>query len=291
MKIADRMLLPDGRWIGFTVYGPSDGEPVFYFHGMRSCRLDVDFASAACDQAGIRLIAVDRPGIGASEFQPSRRLVDWANDVLAIADNLGVGRFALLAWSAGCPYALACAYMLGERISRIGIVAGLAPFDRTRTPEQLGLAFDRMLFRMADRSPDSAAFRLNASRRLPSLLLRRGLLKGLKSPADRSLVRSLPPQEIVGPFREALLYGATGTVLDYRILGGWWGFELEPIETDVHLWHGEKDQVIPPSHAEWLSSRLPKKTLHLVPGEGHFLLRTHLKEILSTVAGVPRSDS
>ena len=41
-----------------------------------------------------------------------------------------LGQFAVLGHSAGGPYAAACAFKLGDRISRLGVACGFAPFDR-----------------------------------------------------------------------------------------------------------------------------------------------------------------
>jgi pimeloyl-ACP methyl ester carboxylesterase len=45
-------------------------------------------------ERGIRLTVVERPGYGLSDRQPTRQVVDWADDVRQVADELGVARFA-----------------------------------------------------------------------------------------------------------------------------------------------------------------------------------------------------
>lgn len=60
---------------------------------------------------GGRVIAIDGPGSGLSDPQRGRRLIDWPHDVAALA-ALGLGRFAILGYSGGGPYALACAYAM-----------------------------------------------------------------------------------------------------------------------------------------------------------------------------------
>jgi len=64
-----------------------------------------------------------------------------------------------------------------------------------------------------------------------------------------------------------------------------WAFDLMAISTPAFVWHGEADQNVPPKHAEWLASRLPDATMHLLAGEGHGLNRTHLPQILADLAG------
>jgi len=86
-------------------------------------------SDALANKLNIRVIAPDRPGLGRSEFQPGRRIGDWPDDVLALADQLKLARFAILGYSGGGPYAAACALKIPERLTRVGIVSGTAPFD------------------------------------------------------------------------------------------------------------------------------------------------------------------
>ena len=75
----------------------------------------------------MRLISPDRPGIGRSERQPGRTLLDWPADVAALADELEVSRFAVMGWSAGGAYAAACAFALPERVSAVALIASVIP--------------------------------------------------------------------------------------------------------------------------------------------------------------------
>ena len=98
--------LPDGRTLGYSEYGSPTGNTLFYFG---SSRLEACLLARAAANAGVRVIGTDRPGMGLSQFQPGRRLLDWPADVVALADHLGIARFAVVGVSAGGPHALACA--------------------------------------------------------------------------------------------------------------------------------------------------------------------------------------
>jgi pimeloyl-ACP methyl ester carboxylesterase len=63
-----------------------------------------------------------------------------------------------------------------------------------------------------------------------------------------------------------------------------WGFELQDIETPIHIWHGELDRNVPVAHAHSEASAIPSVTLRLCTGEGHWLLVDHMAEILPIVA-------
>jgi pimeloyl-ACP methyl ester carboxylesterase len=100
-----------------------------YFHGWPGARVEGRLGDDAARVSGVRLIAIDRPGMGLSTFQPSRGFVDWPDDVVEVAATLGLDRFAVLGISGGGPYAAACAWKLADRLTSAGIVSSLAPFD------------------------------------------------------------------------------------------------------------------------------------------------------------------
>jgi len=109
--------LHDGRTLGYAEYGRADGKALFYFHGHPGARLEARFLAEQAAQTGIRLIGVDRPGMGQSSFQTGRRLLDWPDDVAELADSLQLDRFAVVGFSGGGPYALACAYKISHRLT------------------------------------------------------------------------------------------------------------------------------------------------------------------------------
>ena len=112
------LTLRDGRALGYAEYGDPGGIPGFYFHGHPGSRLEAQLADQAAVETGIRIIALDRPGYGRSDFQPGRRILDWPSDAAEVADQLGIGAVPVLGASGGGPYALACGYVLPERFRR-----------------------------------------------------------------------------------------------------------------------------------------------------------------------------
>lgn len=119
--------LNDGRQLAYAEFGDSEGKPVIYNHGYNGSRLEGYMMESALDTADIRLIIPERPGIGNSTFQHGRKLLDWPNDVIALANALDIETFAMLGVSGGGPYTAACAYAIPERLSNIGIVVGMGP--------------------------------------------------------------------------------------------------------------------------------------------------------------------
>src|SRR2546421_4137372 len=121
----------DGRTLAYAEAGDPAGAPVLYFHGLPGSRSDFNLPlfQEALAESGVRVIGVDRPGFGASDFQPGRRYEDWAADVAAVADELAVDRFGVLGYSSGGPYVVACANALRDRLTFAGIVSGVAPAE------------------------------------------------------------------------------------------------------------------------------------------------------------------
>jgi pimeloyl-ACP methyl ester carboxylesterase len=124
------VLLSDGGRLAYTEWGDPAGRPVLEFRGLPSSRRGDALDLAALTRAGVRRITVDRPGVGFSDPQPGRTMLDWPNNVRAVADTLGLKSFAVLGTSGGGPYAAACAFALPDRVNRAVIVSGLGPLDR-----------------------------------------------------------------------------------------------------------------------------------------------------------------
>src|SRR5436305_12226700 len=86
--------LPDGGSRGYAEYGDPAGKPVLFMHGYPDSHLTRNPDDGLTASLGVRLIIPDRPGIGQSDFAPARAVLDRAADVAALADRLGLDRFA-----------------------------------------------------------------------------------------------------------------------------------------------------------------------------------------------------
>ena len=85
-----RIILNDGRTLGFAEYGDPNGEPVLEFHGIPGSRLEAWSYDDAGKKVGARVIGVDRPGFGLSAYRQGYRIVHWPTDVLEFANALGL---------------------------------------------------------------------------------------------------------------------------------------------------------------------------------------------------------
>jgi pimeloyl-ACP methyl ester carboxylesterase len=116
----------NGRRVGFAEYGVRGGAPIFHFHGIPGGRF-YDLDGAALRRHGAWMFTLERPGIGLSDAQPGRTLLDWPADVIAVADALGIEQFTVLGTSAGAAYALACAYAAPDRCRAVALQCALLP--------------------------------------------------------------------------------------------------------------------------------------------------------------------
>src|SRR4029453_18002372 len=118
--------LRDRRRLQVLEIGKRNGFPIFHFHGNGSSLLEIFTVESRAEPLGLRLICPDRPGIGGSDSKPDYRLLDWPDDVVDVADQLGIKRFAVEGFSGGAPFALACAYKIPTRSPRL-VLSRLRP--------------------------------------------------------------------------------------------------------------------------------------------------------------------
>ena len=275
----------NGRRLAFAEFGNPDGTPVFLFHGLLGTRLYRYPDDALTESLGIRLITVDRPGLGMSDIQPDRTLLDWPDTVADIADVLKIERFVVLGHSAGGPYAAACAFKLPDRVRKASIVAGFPPIDQPKILRQLGLPL-RGLYRIVRNAPWLVKialrifWRLNGRRHDNESVLQ-AILKPFPEP-DQELFSDPDLRDMMlDNIEELRSSGSVGYAEEMVLLSRPWGFQPEQINVPVSLWWGESEIQFPIGIAQHLASAIPNSQLHTIPNAGHYLIFSHWKEILS----------
>lgn len=279
--------LPDGRKLGYDERGPSDGKPLFYFHGSPSSRVEsmLYISDELLQLLGVRLIVPDRPGMGLSDFQPNRRILDFPKDVLALADHLNIERFSALAYSLGGPYGLACAFSIPERLTKVGIVSGSAMFTEPELMKNINEG-TRKFLTMPRESPFASRLFLGMMMGLMPRLAPKQFIAGAASvlpETDRAIVDSDPEfqQGFIRMVREATRQGTRGAFHESLLSVTERGFRLEDVQMPILLWHGEQDQNIPVEMARYVDSVIPKCEAKFYPNEGHLsLFKKHAKDII-----------
>jgi pimeloyl-ACP methyl ester carboxylesterase len=276
----DELRLGDGRRLGYCEYGAPDGTPVFFFHGWPGSRLDFGPNDEAASDAGARVIAVDRPGIGRSDHQQGRKVLDWPTDVADLADSLGLERFAVLGFSFGGPYARACAYALPERVTRAGLVSSLGPVDdpdaRRGMPAatRYGLAAARVLPLLARPMVSLTARQARRGRMVDQL-------SRSMSPPDAEVLRRDDVRDgLAKSLAESFRQGIAPATWDGVAVARGEGFALEDVRAEVIIWHGEQDRSDPVAMARAQEQRLPRLRAHYYADDGHLIFFSRISQIL-----------
>jgi pimeloyl-ACP methyl ester carboxylesterase len=286
----NRIRLKDGRTLAYATYGDPQGKPVLHFHGTPSSRMEgnLPLVDESATRLGIRLIVPDRPGMGLSDSRPGRTLLDWPDDVLELADALGLGRFAVVGLSGGGPYVAACAYQIPQRLTAAGIISGVSPLDVPHALQGMDRS-DRQMFGLAGRAPwllrlvfwyTARELRRNPDRALAQMAVE------LSAPDQAVLAESDIKGAFVQTSLEAFRQGARGATWDCVLFARPWGFRPQDIRVPVYLWHGEVDTTCPISMGRYMAGAIPGCRAHFLPQEGHYsLIARHYEELLRALVG------
>jgi pimeloyl-ACP methyl ester carboxylesterase len=275
----------DGRRIAVRVSGDPSGQPVFFLHGTPGSRLGPLPRSLRLYELGVRLITFDRPGYGRSDRLMSRVVADVVPDVCAIADELGIERFAVAGRSGGGPHALACAAMLPHRVTRAGVLVSLAPWAAQGLDWFAGMADSNVReYTTAAADPDMLTARLmqaaDVIRANPASHV--ATLSPEMPEADRLVVSDAGIRSLLAKnYAEALRGSADGWIDDALAFRSPWGFNLADIEVPVLLWHGQDDVFSPVAHARWLADQIPGAITSIRPATAHFGALTVMLDVLS----------
>ncbi|MCC7359994.1 MAG: alpha/beta hydrolase [Anaerolineales bacterium] len=276
--------LPDDRRLGFAEYGRPAGWPVFGFFGASARRFRPNDAETTA--AGVRLIVLERPGFGLSDPLPPRSLLAWTSDVAALADALGLARFAVIGSSQGGPYGAACAYALRPRVTALALVSALSSFEIPGVTQGMAAPL-RLLPVLARRVPWLVTWMNQAAagmaRRDPERFFKQTF--GALPAADQQAVQKNPEikTSMLADVPEIYRQGSQGVNQAVQVACGPWGFRAEDIRVPTVVWQGEADPNVPPAMGRYLARAIPNAQAHFVPGAGHFLGFTHWAEILASL--------
>jgi pimeloyl-ACP methyl ester carboxylesterase len=281
---------PDGRTVGYADFGPATGAAtglaVIDCHGGPGSRLAPGAAAAAAGPAGIRFVGIDRPGYGLSTPWPGRTIAGWVPDALAVADALGIDRFAVIGSSTGGSYGVALAALAPERV--IGLLLCCAVTDM-RWPE------GRRLVGGSGRAGDI----WDAPDRATALEIARDFWgdDGLRpatsgsstlAPADVALF--LDPEFVRGvllSLQQSFAFGVVGYTDDRIADGAGWGeLDLAAVTCPVTIVHGAEDRLVDVRVAHHNKALLPHAELRVVDGLGHFSIGRELLPALFDLLGL-----
>jgi pimeloyl-ACP methyl ester carboxylesterase len=233
---------PDGRTVGYSLYGDPDGVPVVFHTGTPSTRWRRPDVVRATAESGIRLLTFDRPGYAESTRLVGRSVADVAADVRVLADAQGWERFAVAGGSGGGPHALACAALMPDRVVRCAVVGGNAPplvdgpepaEDDADDPRR-----DRTMWLAAHRGEEALRPGMEETARQIMALIEAGGPEFPPGPNEPPGPPALEDPEAMARVRATFVHSHDGWVDDNLAFARDWGFALSAIEVPVSLWFG-----------------------------------------------------
>ncbi len=205
-------------------------------------------------------------------------MIDEADDVRALADELGFDRFGVSGGSGGGPHVLACATLLPDRVVRATCDVGVAPLGSPgleqdawlagMDPENVrefgwALAGEEVLTREVQALQQQFEERARAD---PSTVLQDFDI----SESDRAELARPEIAQIIGESAfEWAVNGVGGWVDDDLAFVGPWGFDPADISVPVLVRYGMTDVLVPPAHGEWLAANVPGALVKINDAAGH----------------------
>jgi len=284
---ARTLTLPDGRTLGYALFGAGTGPLVVYLNGTMGSRLEARVADGVGRRLGFRVVGVDRPGHGLSTMHHPRRFAAFAEDVRALADHLGASTFGLVGFSGGGAHAAAIASRLRDRLSRLVLVCPAAPPDATQVQADrpLGLRLTIALIRFTVLHLWLFAALLGWFVRRQGEAFFARMIRFLPVAGDRTaLAQPWFRQLFADSWREGVRQGARGIARDLALQLRPWDVPAADPRCPVHQWYGKHDEVAPPSTAMYYETVFPRATTHILDGEAHLLLWNHVDEVFAPFA-------
>ena len=294
-RLEGSIAVRDGRRLGFASFGTPSGRPIFWMHGTPGARRQIPLeARALAERHDLRIIGIDRPGIGSSTPHVYDDVLDWTEDLRILADSLGVGGFHVIGLSGGGPYTLAAAVAMPDRVQGLEVIGGVAP---TVGPDAVAggavaLAAPFAPALSAGRMPLSLALTGAVRVARPFAGPALDAYRLVQPSGDRRL---LGRPEFKAMFIDDLLNGSrrqvSAPVSDLILFTRHWGFTLDQVRAPVRWWHGDADHIVPLRHGAHCVDRLPDAELFTMAGESHLGGLGMAQEILGGLLGQGREGS
>ncbi len=271
-----------GRVVGWAAYGPEDGVPVLFHHGWPSSATQAGVVENAAEMLGIRLVGIERPGVGLTDPLPGGNLADFAGDIRALVEDLGWTQFRVFGVSGGGPYALLTAARV-EGVLAAGVCCGAPNPEALRQPGGIFWIY-RWLIGLVDRFPWMALWALRVIwagvRTLPPVPMI-GILRHLLPANDAASLRDKEiRRRVARPVRRAFEQSSRDLLYDATRYLNPWGFDPGRIDVPVRFWHGGVDRNLPPDLTRKLAEMIPGADFRMYPDEGHYSLPLGRAEML-----------
>ena len=291
-KVRRNHILPDGRNLEYFTLGPENGKTLLHFDALTGVAIDslgqAEIYEKLLDRLKMRIIVPCRPGTFNSSFKKMTGLSEFTPDLLRLLDTLGIDRVTLNSQAFGSCSALAFAATAPERVEKSVLCAPSYP--RHEPPDWRKMDVFYIIGGVI-------------GRRAPSLMqaiipfLMRSVMQNTSKYLERHITRSVCPSDInvlssptlqrripeMLAARTAL--GTQGLVQENFLNTHGWDFDLDCIDSPVHILQGELDNVSHPDGSRLLHAALPNSHYHSFPELGQYLLFSEWPWILEACAG------
>jgi pimeloyl-ACP methyl ester carboxylesterase len=262
------LTLSDGRILhvydSLPGYDGGDRLAVLWHHGTPNVGTPPRPLFRDSQRLGLRWVSYDRPGYGGSTRRPGRDIASAGQYGAAVADALGIDRFAVVGHSGGGSHALGCAAALGDRVLAVVSGAGLAPREADGLDWYGGMVASGVAALTAAERGLAAKEEFESS--------------GVEYDpefTERDLAALSGEwswfNEVVGP---AVAGGPGGQVDDDIAYVTPWGVDPARLSAPTLLVHGGRDGIVPAAHSRWLAARIPRAELRVFAEEGHISVLT-----------------
>lgn len=285
-----RVRVRAGRVLGVSEFGPPQADQnVVWFHGTPGARRQVpEPARRLADERGVRIIGIDRPGVGLSTPHLYRNLIDFTDDLRVALDRLGIERFSTVGLSGGAPYALASAYAFGPRVPSVGILGGVVPSGGEEGTHgglvSLATRLKPLLPLIAEPVGGALTTFMRVARPIASPALE--LYARFAPPGDRAVLTTPEHKEM---FLDDLLnsgrHGMRAAAYDAILFTRAWGFSVRELRAQVVWWQGDQDNIVPLAHAQHIVPLIPGAELRVCPGDGHLGGLGLAEEVVEVILG------
>lgn len=269
-----RVAVGGGRYFGVAEFGPPTSEQsIVWFHGTPGARRQVpEAARRIADERGVRIIGIDRPGVGLSTPHLYHQLLDVTVDLEIALGRLGIGRFSTVGLSGGAPYALAAAHAFADRVPTVGILGGVVPSGGEEGAGgglvSLATRFKPLLPLLSEPIGSLLTTVVRVARPVASPAL--DLYARFSPPGDRAVLAQPENKEM---FLDDLInsgrHSMRAVAYDAILFTRHWGFHVRDLRVPVTWWQGDEDNIVPLAHAEHIVGLIPGAELRVRVGDGH----------------------
>jgi pimeloyl-ACP methyl ester carboxylesterase len=240
------MVAGDGRRVGYRLYGADALPALLYLHGAPGSRAEVGLYDLdLLESRGVRAVAVDRPGYGATDPLDDLDRLARTKDAVAVAEHLGMAQFAVQGTSAGGQYALACAVLVPDRVQAVILTTAGGRIseeaDLAGMPEDIAAGWRHEL-----RDPGGSRAATEAEvaqlRADPMAVLRQWTSDW---PADERDWLESHSRALTEDMAQATRQGDVGYWLDGQATVQPWRFDVADIRAPIHVFHGDSDSLAP----------------------------------------------